>query len=72
MSASICVRLPDETVRKLENLASTLDRTKSYLIKSAIENYFLEYADYMIALERLRDKDDEILSSKELRAHFGL
>jgi len=26
----------------------------------------------LIALERLRDKDDSIISSKELREHLGL
>jgi hypothetical protein len=30
-----------------------------------------EYAEYQIALDRLNDKDDEILTGKELRACFG-
>jgi len=48
-----------------------MDRSKIYPIKQAIEIYFEEYADYQIALDRLNDKNDEILTGKELRNCFG-
>ena len=72
MSSSICIRLPDETVKELESLASALDRTKTYLINKALENYLQEYADYLIALERLNDKDDKIISGRKIRDELGL
>ena len=72
MSTSICIRLPDDTAGELDRLADTLDRTRTYLIRKSIETYLLEYADYMIAFERLHDKDDEVISGNELRERLGV
>jgi predicted DNA-binding protein len=36
-----------------------------------MEMYLSEYADYLIALERLRDKDDDIISSQEMKNLLG-
>ena len=72
MSTSICIRLPDDTAMELDRLADTLDRTRTYLIRKSIETYLMEYADYMIAFERLHDKDDEVISGKELRERLGV
>jgi predicted DNA-binding protein len=72
MSSTVSLRLPDKLLGLLDNLSTMLDRPKSYLIRKALENYIREYADYQIALERLRDKDDEIISSEELKKHLGI
>ncbi|MDO9464562.1 MAG: hypothetical protein Q7J67_04610 [bacterium] len=37
-----------------------------------LEKYFSEFADYQIALDRMKNKDDEIISSKEMRAKLGI
>jgi RHH-type rel operon transcriptional repressor/antitoxin RelB len=66
------VRLPVEIVSELEELASSLDRSKTYIVRKALESYLEEYADYFVALERLRDKDDGIISSGEMRERLGL
>jgi predicted DNA-binding protein len=71
MPVSISLRLPKIVHEQLEEIASESDRTKSYLIRKAIERYLEEYADYRIALDRLHDKDDEIVSSKELRKRLA-
>jgi RHH-type rel operon transcriptional repressor/antitoxin RelB len=63
----ISLRLPENIVAQLEDVASTIDRSKSFLIKKAIEQYLEEYSDYLIALDRLHDKDDKIITSKEMR-----
>jgi RHH-type rel operon transcriptional repressor/antitoxin RelB len=68
---TICIRLPEEILRELNEIAGSLDRTKSYLIRKAIEQYLTEYVDYRIALDRLHDKDDEIISSKELKKRLA-
>ena len=60
MSTAVSIRLSDEIVYELESLAMTL---KSYL---------QEYADYSVAIERLNDKDDEIISSDEMRNRLAL
>lgn len=72
MSHAISVRLPEELTRALERVAQTVDRPKTYLIRKALENYLVEYADYQIALDRFRGKHDKIVSGAQLRKHLGL
>ena len=71
MSKSITVRLPDDMAEGLEALAKALDRPRSYLVKKAMEVYLSEYADYLLALESLQDKDDRVISSGELRKRLA-
>jgi RHH-type transcriptional regulator, rel operon repressor / antitoxin RelB len=72
MTRAITVRIPDELDRALEQHAKDIDRNKSYIIRKAAELYLQEYADYMIALERQRDKDDLIVSADEMRKRLGI
>lgn len=72
MSVSVSIRLPDETARALEEVAQAIDRPKTFLIRKAIESYLIEQADYQIALDRMLDKDDEIISGSELRKRLGI
>jgi len=72
MNQPISLRLPADISEDLENIAKLIDRPKSYVIRKALENYLAEYVDYQIALDRLNDKDDAIISSDEMRAKFGL
>ncbi len=72
MTIPMSLRLPERVARQLEKLASTTERPKSYLIRKAVETYLAEYADYQIALERLHDADDPIISGAELRKRLGL
>ena len=71
MSSSVSVRLADRTAKALEELARATDRPKTYFIEKALESYLAEQADYQIALDRLRDKDDAIISSAEMRKRLG-
>ncbi|MGH9317811.1 MAG: type II toxin-antitoxin system RelB family antitoxin [Thermoanaerobaculia bacterium] len=71
MSSSVSVRLPERTAKALADLAKSTDRPKTYFIEKALENYLAEYADYQVALDRLRDKDDPVISSSELRKRLG-
>ncbi|MBC8175014.1 MAG: ribbon-helix-helix protein, CopG family [Candidatus Marinimicrobia bacterium] len=72
MTKPISLRLPADISEELEKIANLIDRPKSYVIRKALENYLAEYVDYQIALDRLNDKDDAIISSDEMRAKFGL
>ena len=71
MSIAMSLRLPEEIIDQLDEIAESTERTKSYLIKKAIERYLEEYADYEIALDRMNDPHDKIISSKELRRRLG-
>jgi RHH-type rel operon transcriptional repressor/antitoxin RelB len=72
MSKAISIRVPDELADQLEGVAKETDRSRSYIILKAIESYLEEVADLQIALERLRDKSDPIISSAEMRKSLGL
>jgi len=67
MSNAISVRLKDRTARALDKLSKATDRPKTYFIEKALESYLAEQADYQIALDRLMDKDDPVISSADLR-----
>ena len=70
MSAAISIRLPEELMRELKVVADATERSRTSIIRKAIESYL--QVDYQIALERLRDKEDEIISSKEMREQLAL
>ena len=52
------------------HVASATDQPKTYVVLRALEAYLADYADYQIALDRLRDKDDPVVSSSASRAHL--
>ncbi|MGI0084562.1 MAG: type II toxin-antitoxin system RelB family antitoxin [Nitrososphaerales archaeon] len=66
------IRLSSSTAKRLDRLAKEIDRTKSQLINKALEEYLEEYEDYLIAIGRLNDKNDKIISEKEMRNKLGL
>ena len=66
MSTAVSIRLSDDIAHELEDLVRTIGRSKTYIIRKAVESYLQEYADYSVAIERLNDKDDEIISSDEM------
>jgi len=71
VSVPISIRLPDATAKALDTVASATDRPKTYIVLRAIEAYLADYADYQIALNRLRDKDDPVVSATVLRARIA-
>ncbi len=60
------VRLPEEVAKQLDDLAKSLDRPRTYIITKALREYLEEYEDYLVALHRLNDKNDRVVSEKEL------
>ena len=68
MGKTYSIRMPDTMVEKLEQLSKELNRNKAFIIKSALLKYFDEYSDYQIALDRLKNKDDKLVTPEEMRA----
>jgi RHH-type rel operon transcriptional repressor/antitoxin RelB len=71
MAVAISLRLPDDTAKALDELARATDRSRTYVIRKALERYLAESADYQVALDRLRDKNDPVISAAELRRRVG-
>ena len=72
MTVAVSVRLPKDLVERLGGIAKETERPRSFIIQKALESYIEDYADFQIALDRLRDKGDAIISGKELRKSLGL
>lgn len=72
MSTAISVRLPKELAEQLDGIAKETERPRSFIIQKALESYIEDFADLQIALDRLHDKGDAVISSKELRKSLGV
>lgn len=72
MSTAISVRLPKELADQLDSIAKETERPRSFIIQKALEAYIEDFADLQVALDRLHDKSDPVVSGKELRASLGL
>lgn len=72
MTTLISLRLPENILKPLDKLSENSERPRTYLIRKALENYLEEYQDYQIAMDRLHDKADDIVSPAELRKKLGL
>ena len=71
MNEAVSVRLPGDLSERLDRIAKSLDRPKTYIITKALREYLEEYEDYLVALNRLNDKDDQIISKKALVEQLG-
>ena len=65
--AQITARVPDEVAAALDAAAATLKRSRSEVIRQALENYLEDFDDLTVALERLRDPSDPVLDWDEVR-----
>jgi RHH-type rel operon transcriptional repressor/antitoxin RelB len=72
MSTAISVRLPKDLAEQLDTVAKETERPRSYIIQKALQSYIEDYADLQVALDRLHDKTDPVISGKELRKSLGL
>ncbi|MBS3917424.1 MAG: ribbon-helix-helix protein, CopG family [Deltaproteobacteria bacterium] len=72
MTTAISIRLPQPLADQLENIAKETERPRSFIIQKALESYIEDYADLQVALDRLHDKTDPVISGKDLRKSLGL
>jgi RHH-type rel operon transcriptional repressor/antitoxin RelB len=52
----LALRLSSETEKRLTKLAKRTGHTKSYYARLAIEEFLEDQEDYLIALERIKNK----------------
>jgi len=67
MSTSVSIRISDDLIEKLDDLAKETERSRSFLIQKALEAYLDELADLQIALDRLHDATDAVISIDDMR-----
>ncbi len=72
MSTEFSFKIPQRLAEKINKIANETDKSRSSIIKEAIQSYIEDYYDYKIALERLNNPGDKIISSEELKKTIGL
>lgn len=72
MSKAISIRIPDDLDLKLSDIAKETERTKSFHVQKALEAYLVEIADLQVALDRLHDTSDRIVTADEMRKELEL
>ena len=72
MSTTVTVRLRDEIAHLLDEIARETERSRSFHVQKAVVAYLEEFADAQVALDRLRDKDDPVITAREMRKVLGL
>jgi len=68
MNNAVATRFPESVIAELDEVARERKRTRAEIIREAVDIYLREWADYAIALERLRDAHDPILPAEEFWA----
>ncbi len=72
MSTAVSVRMPENLIRELDSVAKTTERSRSFHIQKALEIYLEDQADLQIALDRLHDASDPIISIDEMRDQLNV
>lgn len=67
----LTVRLTKELEKRLEKLAKITKRSKSFLVKEALEHQLEDVEDFYIASERL-SSPGATYTTKELKKRLGL
>ncbi len=67
MSTPMSVRIPEPMAKELDQVAKSTERSRSYHVQKALESYLEEQADLQIALDRLRDVKDPVVSLKDMK-----
>jgi RHH-type rel operon transcriptional repressor/antitoxin RelB len=72
MSTAISIRIPKALASKLDEIARETERPKSFHVQKALEIYLNEIADLQVALDRLHDTSDPVISMDDMRSELGL
>ena len=72
MGTAISVRISDNIAAKLSEIAKETERPKSFHVQKALEAYLADLADLQVALDRLHDTSDPVISAEEMRKELEL
>ena len=65
-------RLPNSIIKRLRMFAKKTHRTETFYVLEALNNYFDQYEDVLIATDRFEDPKTKFISGKELRNRLGI
>jgi len=68
----ISIRLPEEMETRINNLAKSTQRSKSFFVKEALSNYLDDMEDYYDVLKRTTDENRNLISLEELENALGV
>ncbi len=72
MSKTISIRIPEDLDSKLSEISKETERPKSFHVQKALEAYMTEYADLQVALDRLHDISDLVVTIDDIRKELEL
>ena len=72
MSKAISIRISDDLSSKLSDIAEETERSKSFHVQKALEIYLVEMADLQVALDRLHDPSDAVVTLDDMRKELEL
>ena len=72
MSTAISVKIPDILASQLLSIAQETERPESFHIQKALEAYLEELGDLQIAIDRLHDTSDPVISLSDMRKELEL
>ena len=61
----LTARIQEEIFLNLNEIAETRNRKRGDIIREALELYLENWADYQIAIDRLKDSSDKIQTEQE-------
>jgi len=70
MKKNISLSLDEKLIKKIDDVCRVSERTKSWLVNKAVENYLDEIEDVETAFQRSKDQDSEFINEEELRKSF--
>lgn len=66
------IKVTERLAKKIYKLSEETNKNASYHTNKAIENYLEEFEELKEASKRLHNKNDKVISSKELRKSLGI
>ena len=72
MSVPLSVRLPERLAAELDEVVAATERSRSFVVQKAIEAYLADQADLQVALDRLNDPTDTVISLDAMRDELDL
>jgi len=68
----LSIRLPEEMEARINRLAESTQRSKSFFVKEALTNYLDDMEDYYDVLKRQNDPTRNLISLEELENALDL